>query len=99
MTMIEEIHSAWGWSGLVPDEIVGQNDFGNILVRDREGVYWRICPEELGCEVIAASKAQLDELSNDPDFLLDWYMKSLVEAAKSKLGLLSDGRKYCLKIP
>jgi len=26
-------------------------------------------------------------------------MKSLVTVAKSKLGLLSDGRKYCLKIP
>ena len=99
MTIIEEIRSAWGWSGLMSDEIVGQNDFGNLLVRDIEGVYWRICPEELGCEVIAKNRVQLDELSNDQEFLQDWYMRSLVEMARSKLGPLPEGRKYCLKIP
>jgi len=83
----------------MPDEIAGQNDFGNLLVRDIEGVYWRICPEELCCEVIAKNGVQLDELSNDQEFLQDWYMRSLVEMARSKLGPLPDGRKYCLKIP
>ncbi len=99
MAIIEEIRSAWGWSGLKPDDIVGENDFGNLLVRDVEGMYWRICPEELGCEVIAKSRAQLDKLSNDQEFLHDWYMGGLVEVAKSKFGPLPSGRKYCLKIP
>lgn len=99
MTIIEEIHSAWSWAGLIPDEIVGQNDFGNLLVRDTKGNYWRICPEELGCEVVATSKAELDVLSTDQEFLRDWYMKNLVTIASSKLGALSGERKYCLKIP
>jgi hypothetical protein len=99
MTIIKEMHSAWGWAGLIPDEIVGQNDFGNLLVRDVEGNYWRICPEELGCEVVANSKAELDVLSKDQEFLHDWYMKNLVAIAMLKLGPLSGDRKYCLKIP
>jgi len=99
MKIIEEIHSAWGWAGLIPDEIVGQNDFGNLLVRDTEGNFWRICPEELECKVVATSKAELDALSTDQEFLHDWYMKNLVAIASSKLGPLSEERKYCLKIP
>lgn len=99
MAIIEEIRLAWGWAGLIPDEIVGQNDFGNLIVRDVEGKYWRICPEKLGCEVVANSKAQLDVLSNDQEFLHDWNMKNLIAVATSKLGTLSGERKYCLKIP
>lgn len=99
MTIIEDIYSAWGWAGLIPDEIVGQNDFGNLLVRDTEGNFWRICPEELECEVVATSKAELDALSTDQEFLHDWYMKNLVAIASSILGPLSEERKYCLKIP
>lgn len=99
MAMIEAIHSAWGWTGLIPEEIVGQNDFGNVLVRDTQGNYWRICPEELECEVVATSKVELDVLSTDQEFLVNWYMKNLVVIAGSKLGPLSGERKYCLKIP
>jgi hypothetical protein len=99
MTIIEEIRSAWGWAGLIPEEIVGQNDFGNLLVRDIDECYWRICPEELVCEVVANSKAELDVLSKDQEFLHDWCMKDLVAIAASKLGALSGERKYCLKIP
>lgn len=99
MTLIEEIRSAWGWAGLVPDEVVGENDFGNLIVRDEPGHYWRICPEELECQVIARSQAQLDELSIDQEFLHDWYMKDMAEMARAKLGPLVEGRKFCLKIP
>ncbi|WP_229507291.1 DUF1851 domain-containing protein [Pseudoduganella rivuli] len=99
MTLIEEIRSAWGWTGLVPDEVVGQNDFGNLIVRDIDGLYWRICPEELDRQVIANSRAQLDVLSNDKEFLQDWCLSRMVEIAKSMFGELSNDRKYCLKIP
>lgn len=99
MTLIEEIRSAWGWTGLVPDEVVGQNDFGNLIVRDIGGLYWRICPEELDCQVIANSRAQLDVLSNDQEFLQDWCLLRMVEIAKTMFGELPNDRKYCLKIP
>lgn len=99
MTLVEEIREAWGWTGIIPTEVVGQNDFGNLIVRDGEGRYWRICPEELDCQVIANTREQLDELAVNQDFLSDWYMGAVAELAKAKFGALPEGRKFCLKIP
>jgi len=97
--MIEEIKEAWGWIGLDPSEVVGENDFGNLIIKDASGKYWRLCPEEVYCKVVAESREELDALSHSQDFLADWYMGSLIEAAKERLGDLPGGRKYCLKIP
>jgi hypothetical protein len=97
--MIEEIKEAWGWVGLDPAEIVGENDFGNLIIKDASGKYWRLCPEEVYCKVVAESRDDLDALSHSQEFLADWYMSSLIEVAKEKLGHLPKERKYCLKIP
>lgn len=99
MAIIEAIRDAWAWAGLEPDEVVAENDFGNLLVRDTGGFYWRICPEELGCGVVAKGREDLDELFADQEFLLDWQMAKLLALALPKLGKLPTGRKYCLKIP
>ena len=99
MELTEHIRDAWGWSGIEPFEIVGENDFGNLMVRDEQGKYWRICPEDLYCKVVAQDRAQLDELSRDQEFLRDWYVGALVEEAQRKIGPLAPGLKYCLKIP
>jgi hypothetical protein len=99
MELNEHIRSAWGWTGLSPSAVVGENDFGNLIVRDEDGRYWRICPEDLYCHVIAESKADLDELSQSQDFLADWYMYGLISQAQAKLGPLPTDRKYCLKVP
>jgi hypothetical protein len=97
--LIDEVRSAWGWSGIEPEQVVGENDFGNLILRDTGGSYWRLCPEECTCEVVAANRTELDSLSIDQEFLRDWYMRSLVDDATRKLGPLTSGRKYCLKIP
>lgn len=99
MNLIVEIARYWGWLGLVPEEVVAENDFGNVIVRATDGRYWRIIPEECECLVVAEDRASLDRLSHDPDFLHDWYMRQLVELAREALGALPQGRKYCLKIP
>jgi len=99
MSIIEEISSAWGWSGIQPEEVVGENDFGNLIVKDVAGLYWRICPEDVYCEVIAKNREELDALSTDQEFLADWYMQALVEQAEEKLGPLNEGRKYHFVIP
>jgi len=99
MELIEQIERAWGWTGIKPAEVVGENDFGNLVVRDAQGQYWRICPEDLYCEVIATDRAALDALVKDEEFQNDWNMYALVEEAKAKVGPLGSGRKYCLKIP
>lgn len=99
MDIVAEIREAWGWVGIDPDEVVGENDFGNLIVRDKSGSYWRLCPEDSYCRIIADSREELDRLSKDQEFLNDWYMTALVEEAKNSLGPLSEGRKYYLVTP
>ena len=99
MELIAIVKKAWDWTGLQPDEIVGDNDFGNLMVKDQSGRYWRICPEDLSCKIVADSKSDLDALSQDQQFLSDWYMTDLVQKARERLGPLRPGFKYCLRIP
>ncbi|GFO57579.1 hypothetical protein GMSM_45860 [Geomonas sp. Red276] len=99
MSIIQTIKDSWGWGRIDPEEVVGENDFGNLIIRDTKGRYWRLCPEDLYCKVVAENRPELDELSQKQEFLHDWYMTSLVEEANKQLGLLRPGYKYCLKIP
>ncbi len=99
MDLIATIKDSWGWVGIDPSRIVAENDFGNLIIEDRGGRYWRLCPEEVYCTRVANSEAEFDELERDPEFLADWEMASLTEAAGLALGSLPTGRKYCLKIP
>lgn len=99
MELLTSISESWGWIGIKPMQVVGDNSFGNLIIKDDAGLYWRLCPEDLYCEVVANSRAELDALSRDREFLRDWYMTRLEEAAKEQLGPLRPGYKYCLKIP
>lgn len=82
-----------------PEEVVAENDFGNVIVRATDGRYWRITPEDGICVVIADNRASLEVLLQGQEFLHDWYMRQLVEVARENLGDLVLTRKYCLKIP
>ena len=99
MELLDEVRSAWGWVGIDPVELIDDNDFGNLILKDVRGQYWRLCPEDLYCEVVASSREELDRLAKDQEFLSDWYMRGLVGQAFQRLGALAPGRKYCLKIP
>jgi hypothetical protein len=99
MELIEHIERSWGWTGIEPAKVVGENEFGNLVVRDQHGQYWRICPEDLYCKIIAQDRRGLDALIEDQEFQQDWNMHALVEEARAMLGALGEGRKYCLKIP
>lgn len=98
MQLLDEVRSAWGWVGIEPIELVDDNDFGNIIIEDIHGQYWRLCPEEPYCEVVARSRTELDRLAQDQEFLSDWRMRALVDEASQLLGGLAAGQKYCLKI-
>jgi hypothetical protein len=99
MDIIKEIKESWSWVGIEPKEIVGQNDFGNLIIKDAYNKYWRLCPEDIYCEIVAETKEQLDLLSKDQEFLEDWYMQTLVEQANEQLGPLPENKKYHLVIP
>ncbi|RJG47768.1 T6SS immunity protein Tdi1 domain-containing protein [Motilimonas pumila] len=97
--MLEAIKDAWLWTGLEPVEVVVENKFGNVVVRDVDDKFWRICPEEAELTLIAQTRSQLNALWQDEDFRLDWLMLGLVHQAEQTLGALPVGKKYCLKTP
>jgi hypothetical protein len=87
------------WSGVDPVEVVAINPFGNLLIKDTASRYWRLCPEELECRVVAEDDGELTELLQDPEFAEDWEMRQLVRLAHEKLGPLMEGERYALKLP
>ena len=99
MIHVDDINESWGWVGLTAVEVLGANAFGNLIIRDEDDRYWRLRPQDLCCEPVASSRAAFDALSYDQDFLNDWYMPEVVRLAEAALGPLTDGRKYCLRIP
>jgi hypothetical protein len=99
MKIIDEIADAWGWRGVRPQALVMQNEFGNVIFTNQDGQYWRICPEELACEIVAKNEDDFVRLQNTSEFLNDWAMGQLVEQARSMFGIPSADRCYCLKIP
>ncbi len=99
MDIIKELNESWGWAGLQAQAVVGENEFGNLIIEDAQGRYWRLMPEECSCVVVAPDRPALDALSADQDFLEDWYMDGLTATAREQCGPLGEGRKYCLKLP
>lgn len=97
--MLTTIRESWSWTGLKPADIQAANAFGNLIVRADDGAYWRICPEELKCEIVARDAAGFDALWASEDFQVDWQMTRLVELALASLGPVDDERCYCLKRP
>jgi hypothetical protein len=93
------IQKAWGWTGLRPKQVLEVNSFGNLLIVDHTDRYWRICPEELSCVVVADTAADFAALRDNAEFLSDWEMARLREIAANERGQLKDGRVYCLKVP
>lgn len=97
--IVQEISNSWGWTGIRPIEVVRENEFGNLIIKDTQGAYWRLCPEDVYCRVIALNDEELEILFANKEFQEDWEMKNLVAEARSHFGDLMEGRKYCLKIP
>lgn len=99
MNIIDEVKEAWGWVGINPTEIVTENNFGNLIIKDTDSKFWRLCPEETYCEVIAESVAAYNLLITDAKFLDDWNMSGMADAAIKSLGPLKEGFKFYLAIP
>jgi hypothetical protein len=99
MDLIQELRESWSWAGLDPVEIIGENDFGNLLIRDSAGRIWRLCPEDCYCRIVAMDFSQLAALAKNEEFMKDWHMTPLVEEARGSCGPLSPGKKYNLRLP
>jgi len=98
MNLLDAIHEGWGWRGIEPRRSVVRNAFGNVIVEDVAGHFWRICPEDLHAEVIARSVVELEQCRAHPDFVTDWELQRLTDAARERFGDSGEGRCYCLMI-
>ncbi len=96
--MLNEIRDAWGWVGIEPEQIVIENEFGNLIVKDIHDKFWRICPEDVYCEVVAESIEDYNTLIKNEEFLEDWFMTAMVNEAEKNLGKLESGKKYYMVI-
>jgi hypothetical protein len=36
--LLNELQQAWGWNGLTPSQILAENEFGNLLIKDQRRV-------------------------------------------------------------
>ena len=99
MNILNEIRDAWNWVGLEPEEVVIENEFGNLVVKDTSNKFWRLCPEDVYCEVIAENIEQYNTIIKDEEFLEDWFMSAMVQEAENTLGTLEPGYKYHMVIP
>lgn len=99
MDLLAAISQGWSWKGLDPVEVLDVNAFGNVIVQSRDGVIWRIVPEDAEANPIADGGSGLAVLRADPEFQLDWEMNLLVRRAAAVVGALEAGRCYTLKMP
>ena len=99
MNLLELVSEYWAWSGISPDELVVSNDFGNLIIKDTDDKFWRLCPEDVYCTVVADSIEAYNKLIEDESFAEDWHMVSMLVEAKKTLGDLNEGERYCLKVP
>jgi hypothetical protein len=97
--MLETIRQSWGWRGFDAAAVVETNKFGNVIVQASDGKFWRVCPENPSCEVIAPSADVYEALWRNEEFQVDWQMRRLVQIAEAKFGPVTNDRCYCLKLP
>ena len=93
--LLQAISKGWGWKIGKPVEVVATNQFGNAIVRNEEGSYFRIMPEEWQCEFVASSAAELERKGKAEEFIRDWGDVSTclprggrARAARRRSGLL-----------
>lgn len=99
MAVLEIVSEFWAWSGVDAEELVVSNDFGNLILKDADNKFWRLCPEDVYCTVVADSIEAYNKLIQNEEFLEDWHMIAMVSQAKAALGELGEGEKFCLKVP
>lgn len=99
MEVLEIVAAHWAWSGVEADELVVRNDFGNLIVKDKQDKFWRLCPEDVYCSVVADSVDAYNTLIQNDEFLEDWHMIGLVSQAQLALGEREEEEAFCLKVP
>jgi hypothetical protein len=98
-TLLQAISEGWSWKLGTPVGVVATNRFGNVIVRNQNGDFYRIMPEEWQCELLARTPAELDEKRKTESFVRDWEMTPLVDRAVAAHCPLAVGECFFLVVP
>jgi len=98
-SLLESIQEGWGWAIGTPMRVIAINSFGNVVVQNSKGQFYRIIPESLEYVFLCDAEDDLEEVMKDSKFAFDWDMKLLRDQAEHALGRLSTNECYHLVIP
>jgi hypothetical protein len=98
-SLLESIQEGWLWAIGTPVRVVAVNSFGNVIVQNSNGQFYRIIPENLEYVFLCDSEDALDKIARESAFAFDWDMKLLREQAERALGRLTTNECYHLVIP
>ncbi len=65
--LLEAVAQGWGWKLGEPVAIIATNRFGNAIVQNKGGHFFRIMPEEWQCELLACSGDMARQIDSVPD--------------------------------
>ncbi len=99
MEIVDIVNRDWAWAGIEAEELVVRNGFGNLILKDAENRFWRLCPEDVYCRVVANSIEAYNALIQDEEFLEDWHMIAMLSQAQQSLGKLEGDEAFCLRVP
>lgn len=97
--LLAAVAEGWSWKLDRPVEILATNLFGNVIVQNDGGEFFRIMPEEWSCEWLANSLDEFEAKVGSETFVHDWAMTQLVAMADAAHGPLGDGQVYGLVTP
>ena len=100
---MEALHKAiadgWSWKLGTPVAVLATSPLGNVIVKNGDGWFFRIMPEEWQCDLLAHSEEEFAARCLEANFRRDWEMRALVEKAQAAHGSLAEGQVYHLVIP
>jgi hypothetical protein len=97
--LLESIQEGWGWAIGTPARVIAVNAFGNVIIQNSIGQFFRIIPENLESVFLCDSEDALEKMMRESEFAFDWDMKLLREQAERALGTLTTNECYHLVIP
>ena len=98
-SLLESIQEGWGWAIGSPTRVVAVNSFGNVIVQNSKGQFFRIIPENLEYVFLCDSENALEKITRESAFAFDWDMKLPRGQAERALGKLTTNECYHLVIP
>jgi len=92
---MQALRRDWGWTGVAFAEIVAVSRMGHLILTDADGIYHHLDPDTRELIRLGNEDAARHYLA-EPEVALVWQSQALVDAARERLGPVTDGEVYSL---